>query len=89
MIAPLSFMDFADPTPQPVIMRLGWGMPILENLPQFFFQPVDWISPYLQQLHRRPYQLRQARIHALWQVGLRKEAQKVYWQGKLKRRMRP
>lgn len=78
-------MDFADQTPTRALMRLAWGGPVLENLPQFFFQPVDWISPYLQQLHRHPYQLRQARIHALWAVGCRKEAQKVYWQGKLKK----
>jgi len=93
MSEPLRFMDFADPTPQPVIMRLYWGGPV--HVPDIaasmhFSLPDDniGISQDMEYLHRHPYQHRQARIHALWLVGLRKEAQKAYWQGKLKRKER-
>ena len=92
MNEPLRFMDFADPTPQPVIMRLAWGgpcpIPNMSTAMRYIAGEEIWISPYMEFLHRHPYQNRQARIHALWQVGLRKQAQKAYWQGKLKRKER-
>ena len=83
----LRFMDFADQTPTPTIMRLAWGSPvqILEGDTMRFFINDTQISSDMEYLHRHPYQNRQERIHALWQVGCRKEAQKVYWQGKLKK----
>lgn len=92
MCEPLQFMDFADQTPTPAIMRLAWGSPVrvldMTSAMRFMVPDEVWISPYMEYLHRHPYQNRQARIHALWQVGCRKEAQKVYWQGKLKRKER-
>lgn len=73
-------------------MRLAWGGPVHldEAASMRFFLPDDntSMSPYMEYLHRHPYQNRQARIHALWQIGCRKEAQKIYWQGKLKRKER-
>jgi hypothetical protein len=92
MTEPVRAFDFADPTPQPVIMRLGWGSPVqmLDPATAMRFIPADevWVSPYMEYLHRHPYQYRQQLIHALWRVGCRKQAQKAYWQGKLKRKER-
>jgi len=86
MIAPIRFMDFADQTQTKAIMRLGWSMPMLNDPLPFSFVLADdvWINPNM----RHPYQNRQARIHALWQIGCRKQAQEVYWKGKLKRKVR-
>lgn len=86
----LRFIDLADPTPTPAIMRLAWGSPVhvidVAASMRFFLPDNNIeISQDMEYLHRHPYQYRQALIHALWSIGLRKEAQKAYWQGKLKK----
>jgi hypothetical protein len=74
------------------VMRLGWSSPPVMSPPGAYMSicPAKevWVSPYMEYLHHHPYQSRQQLIHALWQVGCRKEAQKAYWQGKLKRKER-
>ena len=66
-----------------------WGGPIVPsvNASMRFSLPDDDapMSPYLKYLKRHPYQYRQAQIHALCAIGLREEAQRVYWRGKLRR----
>jgi hypothetical protein len=56
MSEPVRAFDLADPTPQPVIMRLGWSSPPIMSPPGAYMSicPAKevWVSPYMEYLHR-------------------------------------
>lgn len=83
---PYKFLDSGNIKPS---IRLGWTAPIVLPAAPGYEIPDDevWqINHWYAE--RRPFMERQARVHALWMLGWRAEAQRIYWQAKLKRKVK-
>jgi hypothetical protein len=74
------------------VMRLGWSGPmIVPDMVSFMrFIPADesWTVPGMKFKHRNRCKERQVMVDVLWSYHLRREAQRLYWSGKLKRKVR-